>query len=72
MRCASFWRRRAAEADIARFEYLKKSARNFGSVLIGIETRPADNFDHFTASMDAAGFTCRDITQDEALAEFLI
>jgi threonine dehydratase len=25
--------------DIARFEYLKKSARNFGSVLIGIETR---------------------------------
>ncbi len=25
--------------DIARFEYLKKSARNFGSVLLGIETR---------------------------------
>jgi threonine dehydratase len=25
--------------DIARFEYLKKSARNFGSVLIGIETK---------------------------------
>ncbi len=24
--------------DIARFEYLKKSARNFGSILIGIET----------------------------------
>ena len=24
--------------DICRFEYLKKSARNFGSVLIGIET----------------------------------
>ena len=30
--------------DIARFEYLKKSARNFGSVLIGIETKSADNF----------------------------
>ncbi len=27
--------------DIARFEYLKKSARNFGSVLIGIETKAA-------------------------------
>ena len=27
--------------DIARFEYLKKSARNFGSVLLGIETRVA-------------------------------
>ncbi|MCK1975352.1 threonine dehydratase, partial [Bacillus safensis] len=29
------------EDDIARFEYLKKSARNFGSVLIGIETKNA-------------------------------
>ena len=26
------------EDDIARFEYLKKSARNFGSVLLGIES----------------------------------
>jgi threonine dehydratase len=32
------------EDDIARFEYLKKSARNFGSVLIGIETKRAENF----------------------------
>lgn len=58
--------------DIARFEYLKKSARNFGSVLIGIETRAAQNFDQLFARMDAAGFTYRDITRDEALAEFLI
>ncbi|PZQ97669.1 MAG: threonine dehydratase [Cereibacter sphaeroides] len=58
--------------DIARFEYLKKSARNFGSVLIGIETKAAASFADFTARMDAAGFAYRDITQDEALAEFLI
>lgn len=58
--------------DIARFEYLKKSARNFGSVLIGIETRAAGNFDQLLASMDAGGFSYRDITADEALAEFLI
>ena len=32
------------EDDIARFEYMKKSARNFGSVLIGIETRKPENF----------------------------
>ena len=32
------------EDDIARFEYLKKSARNFGSVLIGIETKRAEAF----------------------------
>ena len=30
--------------DIARFEYLKKSARNFGSVLIGIESREPQAF----------------------------
>lgn len=58
--------------DIARFEYLKKSARNFGSVLIGIETRRADNFTQLFARMDEAGFTYRDITGDDALAEFLI
>ncbi|MGQ0565046.1 MAG: threonine ammonia-lyase IlvA [Gemmobacter sp.] len=58
--------------DIARFEYLKKSARNFGSVLIGIETKAAQNFALLFARMDAAGFSYRDITADEALAEFLI
>ncbi|MCB6178011.1 threonine ammonia-lyase IlvA [Rhodobacter sp. Har01] len=60
------------EDDIARFEYLKKSARNFGSVLIGIETKRAENFAHFTGRMDAAEFSYRDITDDEALTEFLI
>lgn len=58
--------------DIARFEYLKKSARNFGSVLIGIETTDARNFRALTDQLDAAGFTYRDITSDEVLSEFLI
>ena len=58
--------------DIARFEYLKKSARNFGSVLIGIETKAADNFTTLYARLDQAGFAYRDITTDAALAEFLI
>ena len=61
-----------SEDDIARFEYLKKSARNFGSVLIGIETKNAENFQRFTHRMEAAEFTYRDITNDEALSEFLI
>jgi threonine dehydratase len=60
------------EDDISRFEYLKKSARNFGSVLIGIETKHAENFRHFTDRMDAADLAYRDITTDDALAEFLI
>ena len=60
------------EDDIARFEYLKKSARNFGSVLIGIETAKPDNFQAFLAKLDAAGFTYTDITNDETLAQFVI
>ncbi|WP_208347125.1 threonine ammonia-lyase IlvA [Pseudaestuariivita rosea] len=61
-----------AQDDIARFEYLKKSARNFGSVLIGIETKNADNFKDLKERMTQAGFTYRDITEDELLSEFLI
>ncbi|MEO0401739.1 MAG: threonine ammonia-lyase IlvA [Pseudomonadota bacterium] len=58
--------------DIARFEYLKKSARNFGSVLIGIETRRPENFERFLSELDAQGFTYTDITNDETLAQFVI
>jgi threonine dehydratase len=58
--------------DIARFEYLKKSARNFGSVLIGIETKDPANFDQLFARLESGGFAYRDITDDTVLAEFLI
>lgn len=60
------------EDDIARFEYLKKSARNFGSVLIGIETRDPANFPKLRDRIDAAGYVLRDISDDVTLAEFLI
>ncbi|WP_037314667.1 threonine ammonia-lyase IlvA [Ruegeria halocynthiae] len=60
------------EDDIARFEYMKKSARNFGSVLIGIETRKPENFARLFAHLDEAGFTYTDITEDETLAQFVI
>ncbi|OCX61679.1 threonine dehydratase [Thioclava sp. SK-1] len=58
--------------DIARFEYLKKSARNFGSVLIGLETKRAENFPALKQRLQDAGYTYRDITDDAILAEFLI
>ena len=58
--------------DIARFEYLKKSARNFGSVLIGIETKRPESLPALFARMEAAGLAYRDITEDETLASFLI
>lgn len=60
------------EDDIARFEYLKKSARNFGSVLIGIETKKPENFADLFDRLEAAGMAYTDITNDETLAQFLI
>lgn len=58
--------------DIARFEYMKKSARNFGSVLIGLETSRPENFVRLFAKLDEAGFALTDITNDETLVQFVI
>ena len=58
--------------DITRFEYLKKSARNFGSILIGIETKDPSHFDNFFEKLSNAGITYSDITNDETLAQFVI
>lgn len=60
------------EDDIARFEYLKKSARNFGSVLIGIETKDPRNFDVLAAKFDSEGVQYQDITDNETLAGFIV
>ena len=59
------------EDDITRFEYLKKSARNFGSILIGIETKSPDSFNDFFQRLKNAGFTYSDITNDETLSQFV-
>jgi threonine dehydratase len=58
--------------DITRFEYLKKSARNFGSVLIGIETKDRRNFELLNANFEAEGVQYQDITDNETLAGFII
>ena len=60
------------EDDIARFEYLKKSARNFGSILIGIETRSPENFVQLTDAFDKAGLSYEDITDNEIIANLII
>ena len=58
--------------DIARFEYLKKSARNFGTVLLGIETSKPENFALLSQRLEAAGMSIRDITGDEAMVDLII
>jgi threonine dehydratase len=60
------------EDDIARFEYLKKTARNFGSILIGIETAGPDNFARLLERFDAAGLGYQDITENDILANLII
>lgn len=58
--------------DIARFEYLKKSARNFGSILIGIETRDPANFAALTERFEKVGLGFEDITENDILANLII
>ena len=58
--------------DIARFEYLKKSARNFGTVLMGIETTDAKNFDLLTEKLNASDFSFQDITDNDLLSSLII
>lgn len=58
--------------DIARFEYLKKSARNFGAVLIGIETKNPDGFPSLFARLNDNGFSFEDITDNDMLSEILV
>lgn len=60
------------EDDITRFEYLKKSARNFGSVLIGIETKHGENFSVLKSRFDRAGWAYQDITDNETIAGLII
>lgn len=60
------------EDDIARFEYLKKSARNFGSVLIGIETTKRENFERLTKKLDHAGMRWQDITDNEIVGNLVV
>jgi threonine dehydratase len=58
--------------DIARFEYLKKSARNFGSILIGIETKAPENFAQLIENFEKAGMGFEDITENEIVANLII
>ena len=58
--------------DISRFEYLKKSARNFGTVLLGVETSSPENFVSLSDRLENAGMAIRDITGDEAMVDLII
>lgn len=58
--------------DITRFEYLKKSARNFGSVLLGIETKAPENFGVLFDKITDAGMRYQDITENDIIASLVV
>ncbi len=60
------------EDDIVRFEYLKKSSRSFGSVLLGIETTDPKNFDALVKKLDASGVGWQDITENETIGDLVL
>lgn len=60
------------EDDIARFEYFKKSSRNFGTILLGLETTTQDNFTKLLDRMIEVGFEFQDLTHDDSLANLMI
>jgi threonine dehydratase len=60
------------EDDISRFEYLKKSARNFGTVLLGLETTRPENFERLFKVLAERGFAFTDITNDDMLSQFVV
>ncbi len=58
--------------DISRFEYLKKTSKNFGSVLIGIETNKKENFKKIFDKMKKNNFEFQDITDNQLFFDFVI
>ena len=58
--------------DVTRFEYLKKSARNFGTILLGLETSAPEEFVALAKRIEEAGMDIRDITDDQAVTDLII
>lgn len=58
--------------DIVRFEYLKKTKRERGPALVGIETSKKDQFDTLKKKLSAAQITYEDITDNQLFFDFLI
>lgn len=58
--------------DIARFEYLKKSSKTFGSVLIGLESKTRLDLNKTLEEVSKNSFEFRDITNDDMYFDLLI
>ena len=55
--------------DIIRFEYIKKTNKNYGNVLLGIDTKNVDNIIY---NLEKFNFSFKKITYEDILYDYLI
>lgn len=58
--------------DITRFEFIKKTERERGPALVGIELRSADDYPALIQRMEAHKFDYKPINSDQTLFEYLV
>jgi threonine dehydratase len=58
--------------DITRFEFIKKTARENGPALVGIELKSADDYPALMQRMTEHKFTAIEINRDQTLFEYLV
>jgi threonine dehydratase len=58
--------------DITRFEFIKKTERESGPALVGIELRSADDYKALLERMEANRFEVIEINRDQTLFEYLV
>ncbi|MGN6177758.1 MAG: threonine ammonia-lyase IlvA [Mucilaginibacter sp.] len=58
--------------DITRFEFIKKTARENGPALVGIELKSADDYQSLMQRMAAHRFEVIELNRDQTLFEYLV
>ena len=58
--------------DITRFEFIKKSEKENGPALVGIELKSADDYPALLKRMEAYRFDVIELNRDQTLFEFLV
>lgn len=58
--------------DITRFEFIKKTQREYGPALVGIELKSADDYASLIQRMEAHRFDYKEINRDKTLFEYLV
>ena len=58
--------------DITRFEFIKKTERERGPALVGIELKSAEDYPALIQRMEAYNFEYKEVNRDQTLFEYLV